>query len=98
MKTGKTLHGSAKLIFDAVDATTHISEGFYRNISAAPWPLGEAPQGAAKGIAGFAHSAVRGVNQLTRSATDRVLGHLSPVLDRALVPGPHREAIIAALY
>ena len=53
METGKTLRGSANLVFDVTDAVTHIVEGMYRNISATPWPLGEAPEGPARGIAGL---------------------------------------------
>jgi pimeloyl-ACP methyl ester carboxylesterase len=97
MKTGKTIHGSVNLAFDAVDAVTHIVEGMYRNIAATPWPLGEAPQGRARGIAGLVHESIRQVNGVARRASDRLLGPLSPNLDRVLAPGPHQEAVIAAL-
>ena len=97
MKTGKTLHGSAHLVFDAVEAVTHIVEGMYRNIAATPLPLGEAPEGPAPGIAGFVHESVRRVNKVTRNASDSMLARMSPSLDRTLLPGPHREAIISAL-
>lgn len=97
MKTGKTLQGSANLAFDAADNITHIVEGMYRNIAATPWLLGEAPEGAAPGIAGFVHSSIRTASKVTRSASDWLLQQLSPSLDRKLLPGPHREAIISAL-
>lgn len=97
MKTGKTVHGSANLAFDAVESVTHIVEGMYRNIAAAPRPLGEAPEGPAQGIAGFVHESIRTVNKATRSVTDSVLARISPSLDRTLLPSPQREAIISAL-
>jgi pimeloyl-ACP methyl ester carboxylesterase len=97
MKTGKTLRGSVKLAFDAVDAATHIVEGMYRNIAAAPWPLSEAPEGPARGISGFVHESIRRVNKVTHRASDWILAHMSPILDRKLLPGPHREAVISAL-
>ena len=97
MKTGKTLRGSANLVFDATDAVTHIVEGMYRNIATTPSPLGEAPQGPAQGIAGFVHESIRRVNRVTRRTSDWILAGISPSLDRTLLPGPHREAIISAL-
>lgn len=97
METGKTLHGSAHLIFDATDAITHIVEGMYRNITAASLPLGKAPEGPATGIAGLVHHSIRTVNGATRGLTDRILRRAAPALDRLAPPGPHREAVIAAL-
>lgn len=97
METGKTVRGGANLAFDAVDAVTHIVEGMYRNIAATPWPLGDAPEGPARGIAGFVHAAVRQVNRVARVSSDHVLATLAPTLDRTLLPGAHREAVIAAL-
>lgn len=97
MKTGKTIHGTANLAFDTIEATTHIIEGMYRNIAATPWPLQETPTGPAKGIAGFVHRAIRKANALTRHGTNRVLEHIAPELDRTSSPGPHREAIISAI-
>ena len=97
METGKTLRGSANLVFDAVDGVTHIVEGMYRNISASPLPLGKAPQGRAPGIAGLVHESIRKVNGATRYSSDWILRRVAPALDRTLPAGPHREAAIAAL-
>ena len=97
METGKTLRGSAKLAFDATEGLTNAVEGMYRNISATPWPLGDAPQGPAPGIAGVVHESIRAVTRVARGGTDWVLGRVSPTLDRTLPPGPYREAVIAAL-
>jgi pimeloyl-ACP methyl ester carboxylesterase len=97
METGKTLHGSAHLLFDATDAVTHIVEGMYRNIAATSWPLGPSPEGPAPGIAGVVHQSIRTINGATRSLADWALRRASPRLDRAWPPGPHREAVIAAL-
>jgi hypothetical protein len=97
METGKTLRGSANLVFDTADAVTHLVEGMYRNIAATPWPLGEVPEGPAQGIAGFVHKSIRRINGATRGIADWVLRRAAPGLDRAWPPGPHREAVIAAL-
>lgn len=97
MESGKTLHGSAHLVFDATDALTHIVEGMYRNIAAASWPLGKAPEGPAPGIAGLVHQSIRTVNEATRGLADWALRRASPGLDLAWPPGPHREAVIAVL-
>ncbi|MEP4147642.1 MAG: alpha/beta hydrolase [Halioglobus sp.] len=97
METGKTLKGSAQLAFDAAQEVTTIVEEMYRNIAATPFPLGEAPRGRARGIAGFVHESVRRVIGTTRITSDWVLGHMAPMLDRTLPPGPHRDAVISAL-
>ena len=97
METGKTLRGSANLVFDATEGLTNAVEGMYRNIAATPWPLGEGPHGPAPGIAGFVHESIRAVTRVARGGTDWVLGRASPTLDRTLTPGPYREAVIAAL-
>lgn len=97
METGKTLRGSANLVFDVTDAVTNIVEGMYRNISAKPLPLGEAPEGPARGIAGLVHESIRRINGATRHTSNWIMGLVSPGLDRAWPPGPHREAVIAAL-
>ncbi|MFT5442132.1 MAG: pimeloyl-ACP methyl ester carboxylesterase [Myxococcota bacterium] len=97
MQTGQTLRGATRLAFDAVESVTDIVEGMYRNISAAPLPFGEEPQGSALGIAGFVHGAIRKVNGGVRDATDFALRPLSAPLDRVYPPGPQREAAVAAL-
>jgi len=97
MKTGKTLRGSAQLAFDAAHEVTSIVEGMYRNIAATPAPLGKAPVGRAQGVAGIVHESIRQVIGATRASSDWVLERLAPLLDRTLPPGPHREAVIAAL-
>lgn len=97
METGKTLQGSANLVFDTTHAVTHIIERMYRNIAATPWPLGEEPEGPAQGIAGFAHEAARRINGAVRTPSNWILGHIAPVLDRRSLPGPYREALISAL-
>jgi len=97
MKTGKTLRGTTRLAFDTVEGVTNIVEGMYRNISAAPAPLGDAPEGRAKGIAGLVHAAVRGVNSTLREVSDLALQPLSDSIDELHPPGPQREAVISAL-
>ncbi|MGB1542935.1 MAG: esterase/lipase family protein [Spongiibacter marinus] len=97
MKTGKVLHGAARLAFDSVDGVNTIVEQMYRNISATPLPFGRAPEGPAPGIAGLVHRVIRGVNGGVRSTTDVALSPLTNYLDGHFPPGPHRAAVIAAL-
>ncbi|MEN8821340.1 MAG: hypothetical protein ABF271_09580 [Abyssibacter sp.] len=97
MKTGQTLRGAARLAFDAVDGVTHVVEDMYRNIAAASPPIGEAPTGSARGIAGFVHATIRGINGVTRESVDLVLGQLAESLDDIAPPGPGREAVVSAL-
>ena len=97
METGKTIRGSAQLAFDTAHGVTTLVEEMYRNIVAAPFPLGEAPEGRAPGIAGFIHESVRRIIGTTKSTSDWLLERIAPGLDRTLPPGPHREAIIAVL-
>ncbi len=97
MKTGKSIRGSARLVFDAVEGLTHIVEEMYRNIEASSPPIGNAPTGPARGNAGVVHAAVRGINGLTRESIDAVLAPLTDTLDELAPPGPGREAVISAL-
>lgn len=97
METGKTLRGSTKLAFDAAHAVTTIVENMYRNIAATPLPMGEAPEGNARGIAGFVHESVRRIIGTTGRSSDWILEYLAPELDRTLPSGPRREAVISAL-
>ena len=97
METGKTLRGSAQLAFDTAHGVTTIVEEMYRNIAAAPFPMGRAPAGRAPGMAGFIHESVRRVIATTRRSSDWLLDRIAPSLDRTLPPGPHREALIAVL-
>ncbi len=97
METGKAVRGSAQLGFDAVHGVTNIVEGMYRNISATPFPLGRAPLGRARGIAGLVHESIRQINGLTSTTTDWLLRQVEPVLDRSLPSGAYRESVIAAL-
>lgn len=97
METGKTVQGSTRLVFDVAHGVTTIVEEMYRNIAATPLPLGTEPEGRARGIAGLVHESIRRVIGTTRSTSDWILERLAPGLDRAMPPGPHREAVIAAL-
>lgn len=97
MNTGKTIHGTARLVFDSVEGVTNIVEDMYRNIAAAPTPLGKAPQGRARGIAGLVHATVRGVNGILREVSELALQPLSDNFDELHPPGPQRETAISAL-
>jgi len=97
MKTGKTIRGTARLAFDAVEETVNIVEGMYRNISSAPLPFGDEPEHQLGGIAGLVHQSIRKVNGAVRDATELALGPLSDQIDKLVPVGEHREAAIAAL-
>ena len=91
------LRGSARLVFDAVDGATQIVEEMYRNISAAPPPVGKAPGGPAPGIAGAVHAIIRDINGAARETVESVLAPIAPLLDEGASSGPGREAVIAAV-
>ncbi|GAB5453247.1 MAG: hypothetical protein Hals2KO_35750 [Halioglobus sp.] len=97
METGKALKGGVHLSFDGVNAVTNIVEEMYRNIAATPLPLGRAPSGPAPGIAGLVHGSVRQVTKIAQGCASWVLDRTAPELDRVWPPGPHREAVVAAL-
>ena len=97
MDNGKILSGTTRLVFDSVEGVTNIVEGMYRNIAAAPAPLGRAPEGRARGIAGLVHAAVRGVNSALREVSDLALQPLSENIDELHPSGPQRETVISAL-
>ncbi len=97
IKTGQAVRGAAQLAFDAVDCVTTIVEDMYRNIAAASPPIGRGPTGSARGIAGFVHATIRGINGVTRESTDLFLGQLAGSLDDLAPPGTGRETVIAAL-
>lgn len=97
MKTGKTLHGSANLALDSVDAVTDIVEGMYRNISASPWPLGEEPQGNARGLAGFIFASIKATNNTVRIGSDWIIKRVAPSLDQTMPASPQREAIVSVI-
>ena len=86
METGKTLRGGAQLAFDTAHSVTTIVEEMYRNIAAAPFPLGKAPEGRAPGIAGLVHESVRRVISTTRTHLRLAIGA------RCTWPGPHLAA------
>lgn len=97
MKTGQTVRGSVRLVFDAVDGVTRIVEEMYRNIALASPPIGRAPQGPAPGMAGLVHAAIRQVSGATRVSLDALLEPFTELMDGAAPPGPAREAVIAAV-
>ncbi|MDG2304128.1 MAG: alpha/beta hydrolase [Candidatus Binatia bacterium] len=97
MQTGQTIRGATHLAFDAVEQVTHIVEGMYRNISAAPLPFGAEPEGPARGIAGLVHEIIRRVNGGVREISELALAPLSSHLDGFFPPGPQREAVAALL-
>lgn len=100
METGKTVQGTTRLAFDAVEGVTNIVEGMYRNIASFSLPFGKEPEGGAPGIAGIVHTLIRESNGQIREAVDHALGLLAPVIDKIddeYPPGPNRQAAIAAL-
>lgn len=97
MRIAQSVQGAARLGFDAVDGVTNIAEGMYRNISAFPLPFGRAPEGGARGIAGFVHEAVRQVNGAVRISVDSALSLVSQHLDYEAPDSMASLALISAL-
>lgn len=97
MRIAQSVQGATRLGFDAVDGVTNIVEGMYRNISAFPLPFGRAPEGAARGIAGFVHQAVRQVNGAVRVSVDSALSLISQHLEYEAPDSMASLALISAL-
>lgn len=91
------VRGIARLLVEAVAATTDLAESVHANVLGLPARvLGAEPTTRTRGIAGFAYSAVRGGASLLGSAVD---GVLAPLADRwpQGAGSARRDALLAAL-
>ena len=97
----RALRGAAKLATDATTGLTDLVEAVHARIASVPGLPGPADE-RTRGIAGLVYKTVRGVTRAVGGSVDTVLAALAPALSppsgqRAGLPSPEREAVLAAL-
>lgn len=91
------LRGVARLLVEAVTATTDLAENVHANVLGLPArALGAGASTRTRGITGVVYGAVRGSASLLGSGIDSVLGALAERWPRA-TGSAHRDALLAAL-
>jgi pimeloyl-ACP methyl ester carboxylesterase len=81
---------------EATRGITAVVEAMHRTIASGPAVLGAPLRGPATRLTGAVYGGIRGVAALVGTAVDSALGRLAPLLGQS-VPGPEREAVLAAL-
>ncbi len=93
----RALRGAAKLATEATTGLTDLVEAVHARIASVPGLHGPADQ-RTRGIAGLVYKTVRGVTRAVGGSVDTLLGALAPAMgERAGLPSPEREAVLAAL-
>jgi hypothetical protein len=93
----RALRGAAKLATEATTGLTDLVEAVHARIASVPGLPGPAG-GRARGVAGLVYKTVRGVTRAVGASVDTLLDVLAPALvERAGLPSPEREAVLAAL-
>ena len=97
----RALRGAAKLATDATTGLTDLVEAVHARIASVPGLPGPADE-RTRGITGLVYKTVRGVTRAVGGSVDTVLAALAPALsaqtgERAGLPSPEREAVLAAL-
>lgn len=97
----RALRGAAKLAADATTGLTDLVEAVHARIASGPGRAGPADE-RTRGITGLVYKTVRGVTRAVGGSVDTVLAALAPALspqtgERARLPSPEREAVLAAL-
>ena len=93
----RALRGAARLATDATTGLTDLVEAVHARIASVPGLPGPA-DGRARGIAGLVYKTVRGVTRAVGGSVDTLLAALAPAIgERAGLPSPEREAVLAAL-
>ena len=90
------LRGVSKLAIEATIGVTALVEAMHRTIAEGPAVLGKPLAGPARALTGVAYKRVRGVTEFIGGSLDHALARLAPLLGES-VPGPQREALLAAL-
>jgi len=90
------LRGASKLAIEATIGVTDLAEAMHRTIAGGPAILGKPFAGPARALTGIAYKGVRGVTKVVGGSLDLALERLAPLLGES-VPGPQREALLAAL-
>ena len=93
----RALRGAARLATDATTGLTDLVEAMHARIASAPGLAGAADE-RTRGITGLVYKTVRGVTRAVGGSVDTLLGVLAPAIgERAGLPSPEREAVLAAL-
>lgn len=90
------LRGASKLAIEATIGVMELVEAMHRTIAGGPAILGKPFAGPARALTGIAYKGVRGVTKVVGGSLDLALERLAPLLGES-VPGPQREALLAAL-
>jgi hypothetical protein len=97
----RALRGAARLATDATTGLTDLVEAVHARIASVPGRPGPSDE-RTRGITGLVYKTVRGVTRAVGGSVDTLLGVLAPALspqtgERAGLPSPEREALLAAL-
>jgi pimeloyl-ACP methyl ester carboxylesterase len=90
------LRAASDLAIAATRSVTQIVEDMHRTIASGPGILGRPLALPARVLTGLVYGHIRNVTGLVGKGLDTALAHAGPVLGES-VPGPEREAVIAAL-
>ena len=88
--------GAARLAIEATTGVTSVVEAMHRTIARGPALLGYPLSGPVGAITAVAYQGVRGVTRWVGGGIDLSLRQLAPLLGTS-IPGPEREALLAAL-
>lgn len=90
------LRGASRLVVEATNGVTSLIEQMHRTIASGPAILGRPLALPARLLTGLVYGIIRGTTSFVGTGIDRALKPFSPLLG-AGVPGPEREALLAAL-
>jgi hypothetical protein len=93
---GADLRGASRLAIDATRGITALVQQLHTTIAAGPAVLGKPLDAPARAITGLVYGGIRGVTGAVGTGIDLALEALAPLLGES-VPGPEREAVLAAL-
>ena len=93
----RALRGAARLATEATTGLTDLVEAVHARVASVPGLPGPA-DARTRGITGLVYKTVRGVTRAVGNSVDTLLDVLTPALgERAGLPSPEREAVLAAL-
>jgi pimeloyl-ACP methyl ester carboxylesterase len=90
------LRGASRLAVEATRGVTDLVEAVHRKIASGPGLFKNPLEAPVRAISGLVYQSVRRVTELVGTGIDLALAHLDPLLGEG-VPGPEREAVLAAL-
>jgi pimeloyl-ACP methyl ester carboxylesterase len=90
------LRGVGKLAVEATKSVTDLVQSMHTTIASGPAILGSPLEGPVRLFTAPVYGTIRAVTKLVGSGIDYALSQLAPLLGES-VPGPEREAVLAAL-